>query len=306
MVAAGGRRGTTRPAGDQTAPMVPVELVWGDREHLIVEGVGIHVERAGPEDGATVACLHGFASGTFTWAGIAPGLRDDVRVVAWDRPPFGRSERPRPARGAGDPYRLDAELARTVALLERTAHPDRPCVLVGHSAGSLLAVQVVLAGTTRVDGLVLIAPAVDGGPPPAVRAAARLPGSGLLAASMLRVGVIAASAALRRSTRHGTPLTDATAAETGRTLRRPGTAAALWHLTSTWEPPGVVARLSEVAVPAVVIGGFDDRIVSLEQHRTAAEALGADLHLVEGAGHAPHEQRPDLVVDLIRDFVRTL
>ena len=88
--------------------------------------------------------------------------------------------------------------------------------------------------------------------------------------------------------------------------RRPGTGAALWHLTATWASPAVVHRLGEVGVPAIVIGGVDDRIVSLDQHRTAAEGLGAPLHLVDGAGHAPHEQRPDHVAGLIRDFLSTL
>jgi pimeloyl-ACP methyl ester carboxylesterase len=286
--------------------MVAVELVWGNREHVVVDGVRIHVETAGPVDGPTIACLHGFASGTFTWAGVAAELRDELRVVAWDRPPFGRSDRPRPATGAADPYRLDADLARSAELLDRVATPDRPRVLVGHSAGALLAVQLALAGATRIDGLVLIAPAVDAEPPLTVRAVSRLPGSGLVAASLLRVGARGAAAFLRRSTRHGTPLTDATAAETGRTLRLPGTADALWHLTTTWEPPAVVARLADVGVPAVVIGGIDDRIVSVEQHRTAAEGLGSDLHLLEGAGHAPHEQQPTVVAGLIRDFVGSI
>ena len=35
-------------------------------------GVDIHVETAGPVDGPTVACLHGFASGTFTISGSQP------------------------------------------------------------------------------------------------------------------------------------------------------------------------------------------------------------------------------------------
>ena len=54
MVAAGRRRGTTRPAGGQTPPMGAVDLVWGTQEHVAVDGVGIHVESAGPEDGVAV------------------------------------------------------------------------------------------------------------------------------------------------------------------------------------------------------------------------------------------------------------
>jgi len=282
------------------------DLVWGQREVVDVDGVGIHVEHAGPAaPGPAIVGLHGFASGTFTWAGVAPALAAHRRVVAWDRPPFGRSDRPPPGRGADDPYRLDAELARTRALVERCAG-DAPVVLVGHSAGSLLAVQVALARVVPVAGLVLVAPAVEGGPPAAVRTAARLPGTALLATSALRVGALGATALLRRMTTHGTPLTEATAVETGRCLRRPGTAAALWHLSTTWAPPAVLGRLGEVDVPSIVIGGADDRIVSADAHRAVAEGLDAELHLLDGAGHAPHEQRPDEVAALVERFVEAL
>lgn len=285
--------------------MVTGDLRWGECEWLTVQGVGIHVERTGPPAAGTLVGLHGFASGTFTFAGLAAELDDDLGLVAWDRPPFGRSDRPTPRTGPDDPYALDADLRRTAELLEQLTTGAARRVLVGHSAGALLAIQLALTATP-LDGLVLIAPAIDSEPPVTVRAVARLPGSGLVAASLLRVGIRGASAFLRRSTRHGTPLTDATAAETGRCLREPGTAEALWHLTTTWEPPRVAGRLGEVDVPAVVIGGIDDRIVSLDAHRTAAERLGAELHLLEGAGHAPHEQQPAVVAGIIRDFVTGL
>lgn len=286
--------------------MVTVDLRWGSSERLTVDGVGIHVERAGPMAAPALVCLHGFASGTFTFAGLAAELRDELGLVAWDRPPFGRSDRPPPRTGPDDPYALAADLARTAALVDQLTAGAGRRVLVGHSAGALLAIQLALAGTTPLDGLVLLAPAIDAEPPLTVRAVARLPGSGLVAASMLRVGIRGATAFLRRSTRHGTPLTDATAVETGRCLRAPGTAEALWHLTTTWQPPQVADRLGEVGVPAVVIGGIDDRIVSLDAHRTAAEGLGAELHLLEGAGHAPHEQQPGVVAGIIRNFVAGL
>lgn len=286
--------------------MAGADLRWGRAERLDVAGVRVHVESVGPDDARpALACLHGFASGTFTWAGVAPLLADRHRLVAWDRPPFGRSDRLRPRPGDGDPYRLDAELERSRAVVHHAAGPD-PVVLVGHSAGSLLAVQLALAGSLPVAGLVLVAPAVDDGPPLTVRAVSRLPGTAIVATTMVRVGALGAAAYLRRTTRHATPLTEATAAEAGRCLRRPGTAAALWHLTTTWQPPAVLDRLGELDVPAVVIGGVDDRIVSTDAHRAVADGLGADLHLLEGAGHAPHEQRPDEVADIVGGFVADL
>jgi len=285
---------------------VAFDLCWGARRHVVVDGVSIHVEEAGPETGSPVlVALHGFASGTFTWAGVAALLADQHRVVAWDRPPFGRSDRPPPSSGDADPYGPAADLRRTEQLLERLAG-GHPPVLVGHSAGALLAVQVALAGTVPLAGIVLIAPAVDQGPPPTVRAVSRLPGSALLGTTMVRVGALGAAAVLRRTARHATPLTEATAAEAGRCLRIPGTAAALWHLTRTWQPPAVLDRLGELDVPAVVIGGIDDRIVDVPAQRAVAEALGAELHLLEGAGHAPHEQRPDEVAAVVERFVAGL
>jgi pimeloyl-ACP methyl ester carboxylesterase len=291
---------------EQTARVPPYELQWGERELVDVDGVGIHTELAGPVgSGPAIVALHGFCSGTFTWAGLGPLLSPRRRLVAWDRPPFGRSDRPPGRPGPDDVYGLPAELRRLGALVDRLVG-DAPVVFLGHSAGSLLALQVALAGTVPVAGLVLIAPVLAGGPPQPVRTLSRLPGAGAVGAHAVRVGVLGAAEALRRGTRHPSPLTDAVADETGRVLRRPGTAAALWHLTCTWERPDVVAHLGDVDVPAVVIGGANDRIVSPAQHRAVADGLGAPLHLLPDAGHTPHAQRPEAVADLVEGFVADL
>jgi len=59
------------------------DLCWGRREHVDAGGVRVHVEAAGPETARPVlACLHGFASGTFTWAGLAAELVGDHRPAA--------------------------------------------------------------------------------------------------------------------------------------------------------------------------------------------------------------------------------
>ncbi len=302
-------RATAPAERDAVAPVEPaLELAWGERRLRSVEGVDVHVERR-PGGRGTLACLHGFASGTFTWAGLVHALGDRAGVLAWDRPPFGRSGRPVPRAGA-DPYALGAELSRTRALVAeeraragRSGAGEGPLVLVGHSQGALLACEAVLAGAVRPDALVLIAPALDAGPPPLLRRLAEVPGTGLAAPAVLRLALLGAEPLLRGAGRHRTAHTDATAAETARLLRRPGTASALWHLTRHWTEPTVLERLHEVDVPAVVVGGVDDRIVSEDVHRTAADLLGADLHLLEGAGHSPQEQVPDVVAGIVSDVL---
>lgn len=286
-----------------------MDLRWGDRETIDVDGVAIHVERSGPpsadDRGPTIAALHGFASGTFTWAGVVPRLARIWPVVAWDRPPFGRSGRPVVRGGHPDPYGEAAVLDRSETLL-RLLVPHRPLVLVGHSAGAGVATALARRRGLDVAGVVLIAPALDGAPPTFVRRIAASPGASIIGRRALRVAILGAAPAIRGIGRHRTPLLDATAAEAARLLRQPGTADALWHLTATWTPPPPLDTLTPLGVPTLVIGGADDRISSPASTRTVAARLGADLHILAGVGHAAHEQVPDQVGDLVEAFVTAL
>ena len=283
-----------------------MDLRWGDREMVDAGGVAIHIERADTEvaepSAPVIAGLHGFASGTFTWAGVAPRWADRWPVVAWDRPPFGRSERPVVRRGEPDPYAETAVLDRAETVL-RVMAPDRRLVLVGHSAGTTVATALACRGTLDVVGVVLIAPALDSEPPSMVRRLAGLPGASLVGSRALRVAVRGAAPAIRRAGRHRTPLLDATAAETARTLRRAGTAEGLWHLTTTWTPPPALDTLEPLGLATMVIGGADDRISSPASTEIVADRLGAELHVLDGVGHAAHEQVPDVVANLVERFV---
>ena len=282
-----------------------VTLRWGERHLVDVGGVPIHVETAGPADAPVVGLLHGFSSGTFTWAGVAPALVGSHRLVAWDRPPFGRSGRPRPVRGPRDPYRAEAAVAHGRAVLGSDAGSG-PVVLVGHSAGALVAAQVAADAGVPVAGLILISAALDAGPPELVRRLFGAPGLAPVSAAGLRVALLGAAPVFRAVGRHRTPLLDATAAESARLLRRPGTATALVHLTRTWRPPDLPGAAGVPALPAVVIAGAEDRLASPTSQAALAEALGAELHLLPGVGHAPHEQVPDVVAPIIGAFVESV
>ena len=268
-----------------------------------VDDLAIHVEHAdGSADAPVLAGLHGFASGTFTWAGVAPLLTPRFPFVAWDRPPFGRSERPRVRAGQPDPYGPPVVVRQAEAVLRSTIG-ERPVVLIGHSAGTVVATALVAARGLEVAGVVLIAPALDAAPPPLVRRLATLPGASLVGSRALRLAVLGAAPALRRVGRHRTPLLDATAAETARTLRRAGTADGLWHLTATWTPPPPLDELRPLGVPTLVIGGADDRISSPASTEIVADRMAAQLHVLDGVGHAAHEQEPEVVAELVADFV---
>jgi pimeloyl-ACP methyl ester carboxylesterase len=54
---------------------------------------------------------------------------------------------------------------------------------------------------------------------------------------------------------------------------------------------------------ALVIQGTDDAVSGPERGIALADALGADLVLLEGSGHAPHVRAPVRVNLLLREFL---
>ena len=66
----------------------------------------------------------------------------------------------------------------------------------------------------------------------------------------------------------------------------------------------VMNRLGEIRVPTLVMAGRDDFIFPPEhQGQLAAGIPGARLRIIERAGHNPHDERPDEVMEAVRDFI---
>jgi hypothetical protein len=63
-------------------------------------------------------------------------------------------------------------------------------------------------------------------------------------------------------------------------------------------------RLGEIRVPTLVMAGRDDFIFPPEhQGQLAAGVPGARLRIIERAGHNPHAERPDEVMEAVREFL---
>ena len=77
-----------------------------------------------------------------------------------------------------------------------------------------------------------------------------------------------------------------------------------------WEPyfhnPKLPQRLHRVTVPTLFVWGAQDRFVSAAYYGAAYRAAipGAQLELIDGAGHFPHLEQPEPVVELVRGFAR--
>jgi pimeloyl-ACP methyl ester carboxylesterase len=79
---------------------------------------------------------------------------------------------------------------------------------------------------------------------------------------------------------------------------------ALWEFTLASHPIDLTERLGELVLPTLVITGDDDRIVpTADSIRLAGELPNATLEVIAEAGHLPHEEQPQVFMDVVTRFV---
>src|SRR6266702_4740001 len=114
-----------------------------------VDGIRLHLIDKGK--GPPVVLLHGntVQLQDFIGCGLIDRLAEHHRVIAFDRPGFGHSERPRD--------RLWTAQAQAAVIRQAHVHIDeKQPVVVGHSWGTLVALGLATEFPTDVRGLVLI------------------------------------------------------------------------------------------------------------------------------------------------------
>ncbi|SMH49873.1 Pimeloyl-ACP methyl ester carboxylesterase [Rathayibacter oskolensis] len=133
----------------------------------VIDGIELRSYATGRSDAVrTFLLIHGIGMSHHTFSQLAVHLREHGRVIAVDLAGFGSNRRPEQRVGIADHARL----------LER-ALADRgvsSAVVVGHSMGSQVAVELAVRSPELVDGVVLIGPVVDPERPTAVQQALAL------------------------------------------------------------------------------------------------------------------------------------
>lgn len=130
----------------------------------------IQYRSAGAAPHVTHVLLHGIGSGSASWVCQLEAARgrDDLRVLAWDAPGYGRSAPVAPASPVASDY-----AARVWAWLDALG-VTQPVALVGHSLGCLMAAAAAVQQPSRVRRLVLLSPARGYGDAPADERAQKL------------------------------------------------------------------------------------------------------------------------------------
>lgn len=117
----------------------------------------MHYAEVGNADLPTVLMVHG-APGSLD--AFLEYLKDDellekARLISVDRPGYGYSD-----FGKAEPS-IERQAAMLKPILDKVYREDQPTILVGHSYGGPLIARMAMDYPDLVDGLVMIAPAID-------------------------------------------------------------------------------------------------------------------------------------------------
>ena len=272
-------------------------------------GIRLHYLEAGEGEAPAVVLLHGNAVTAEDWvaSGVFNRIARHRRVVAFDRPGYGYSERTR------DRFWTAEAQAEVIAEAIRRLGLGR-AVVVGHSWGTLVAVALALDHADTVSGLVLCAgyhyPTARADvvvfSPPAVPVLGDVIRYtvGPLAGRAIAPGMIRQMFAPRSVPpvfNEAVPLP---------IMLRP------WQIRASAEDAASMTPRARHAaprypelrgVPVHILAGAEDRIVDVARHsvRLHHDLPGSRLHVLPSLGHMLHYGAPNLVEEAVESVAQS-
>jgi len=282
------------------------EEVWGSSSQFVeLAGQEVHYVTAGnPASKRLIILLHGFGASAFSYKEVLEPLGEIGYVIAYDRTGFGFTERPTSWSGV-NPYGIEGQLAILDELVTEFG-ANKDVYLLGHSAGGNIAAAYAVDHQEELAGAILFAPAIltSGGAPGFLNWIFSIPQ--LNHVGPLLVSTIATSGLdlLYESYYDQNKITDATLAGYTAPLKVNGWEKAFWEFNKAPRNSGVGERLTEFAMPILVIAGDSDTVVATEDSVRVSELIsGAKLVIVPQTGHLPNEEKPEEFATEVIKFI---
>ena len=266
-----------------------------EQTHLQIDGNTIAVYESGGK-GAAILLIHGQSVDAQTFRHQLGGdFGDNHRVVAFDLPGHGDSAR---AVNPEEVYRLPS-YARIVAELVNRLDLSRP-VVAGWSLGGAIALEAADQLPDAAGFFIIGTPPL--GIPPAMEdvflpnAPVKLMHSPTLTEEQ---ATVLAGALIRPGAEPPPSFREAILKSDGETRVQ------LVANTVAGNYKDAVEIVSNMTVPLAVVHGAEDQLVNVDYNRSLKMPTlwRGEVLVIEGAGHAPHWERPERFNTLLADFV---
>ncbi len=276
-----------------------------DSKFINVKGVNIHYKELGNGD-VTYVLIHGFGASTFSWHKIMPELAKDSRVIAFDRPGFGLTDRPIKWKRF-NPYSPKSQVDITIGLMD--ALNVKNAIIIGHSAGGVVALDTALRYPERVSKLILVDAIIyeSGVLQKWLLPVVNTPQMNHLGPLLARVVKIGGDEFLRSTWHNPNNITPSIYDGYHQVLKIENWDRALWNLTKSTYSLHSEKHLKELLMPVLVVTGDDDRIVQTKNSiKLAGEIPGAKLEVIKDAGHIPFEETPSEFLRVLGQWLASL
>ena len=272
--------------------------------HVVIHGHEVRYRRGGK--GEVVLLIHGLAGSSHTWRAVQPELAATHDVIAPDMLGHGESAKP-----MGD-YSLGAFAS---VLRDFLAVLDVPsATIVGHSFGGGVAMQLAYQHPELCDRLVLVGSGGLGREVSWLLRVCTLPGAEhlmpLIFPRMVAEGGNEMGRAMKSvglKTPRLNEMWRSYASLAGTADRK----AFVRTIRGVIEPGGqtvnALDRLYLAAhLPTMIVWGEHDDIIPVKHAYNAHNAIpGSRLEILEGVGHFPHAEAPELFLEVLTDFLDT-
>lgn len=260
-----------------------------------VQEVKLHVRDSGPRDAPAVLMLHGFAGNLQTWDAWARDLSGSLRVIRLDLPGSGLSH-PDPTGDYSD--RRSVQLILT---LMDQLYLDRASV-VGHSMGGRIAWMLAATHPQRVNKLVLLAPDGFASAGEAYGAKPEVPIKLQLMRFTLPKWLLRLN--LEPAYANTTTLTDERTTLYHDLMLAPGSRQALMARLQQRVLVDPLPLLQHISAPTLLLWGKQDALIPFANAANYTQAIPhSRLLALEGVGHLPQEEAPELSRPQVRDFL---
>jgi len=261
--------------------------------YVQIDGRAVAYRELGSQ-GSPIIFLGGFAEPSWVWKQVGQRLARTHRVYALDLPPFGYSERKGPYSLAGW-TKLVRDFAAHFGL-------QRP-LIVGHSLGAAVAVNIGLQAPANTAGVVLLdGDALPVGGPHWMANLFVNPYYTTLFRFVTHTDWIVHKVLVQALGPDRAPISGAQVDAFERPFRVDGTETGFHDLFRGGVQGLTLGDLRSLKVPRIVVWGQHDTVDDIKAGRTSAQALGVKLIVIPRAGHLSMLGEPAAVAKTIGSF----